>query len=178
MHILTYKYVITFNKNDILYIVFCSLLFFLTLYHRYDMKMSPHINERHFFNCWIVFHCECTSLFNGWIVFHCKCTIYLTNCLLTGTWVIAIFFYSKQCFNEHLCTYVIGPCAKISVGQTLKRGISGLKDMCILQFNRSCQIVLWKAHPIFTHISNVWECWISALFVNWLLLILYLNPNI
>lgn len=50
MHILTYKYVITLNQNDILYLASVTCFFFLTVYHRYDMEMSPHINEPHFFS--------------------------------------------------------------------------------------------------------------------------------
>lgn len=49
MHILTYKYVITLNQNDILYLASVTCFFFLTLYHRYDMEMPPHINEPRFF---------------------------------------------------------------------------------------------------------------------------------
>ena len=50
MHILTYKYVITLNQNDILYLASVTCFFFLTVHHRYDMEMSPRINEPHFFS--------------------------------------------------------------------------------------------------------------------------------
>lgn len=72
MHILTYKYVITLNENDILYIASVTFFFSLSVYHRYDMETSPRINEPHFFQC------ECT-------------TVYLTNPLLIGM-ILPIFF--------------------------------------------------------------------------------------
>jgi hypothetical protein len=42
VHILTYKYVITFTKNDILYVVLCNLLFSLTVDHRYDRNVTTY----------------------------------------------------------------------------------------------------------------------------------------
>ena len=41
MHILTYKYVITLNQNDILYLASVTCFFFLTLYHRFFFFLSP-----------------------------------------------------------------------------------------------------------------------------------------
>lgn len=63
--------------------------------------------------------------------------------------------YCKQCYNEWacvcvcVCTYI--SCMSIFVGEILRRVIAGSKCICVLNFNRSVQIVSFqKAILIYT----------------------------